>query len=232
MIVIIIVNIVIVSSTQQSLGTYKQGDCVNLIQTCGGCTYNNITSIMSPNSTTLLGLTSMVKNGVEFTYSFCDTNISGTYIVNGVGDLDGITTVWVYDFFITDSGTTANTQTAVVYIGLLFILLVFLILSIYSFVKFDNLLNRVGMIGLSYLILIAITFVGWNTASEFLRNSPFIVEMLRILFIILMVGAFPLLLGAFAWYFIMLFKIKEIERLMDKGFSFEEAHKRGGKKYK
>jgi len=94
------------------------------------------------------------------------------------------------------------------------------------FINFNNLLNRVGMIGIGYLLLIAITFISWQMASDFLLSAQFLVSMLRILFIVLMVGAFPLLIGAFAWYVLMLFKIKEIERLMGKGFSEQEARRR------
>jgi hypothetical protein len=88
------------SAEQQSLGTYEPNDCINLIQTCGTCTFNNITSVLSPNSTTLLYQTEMVKLGTEYTYQFCNTSSWGTYIVNGVGDLDGTATVWAYDFVI------------------------------------------------------------------------------------------------------------------------------------
>jgi hypothetical protein len=48
----------------------------------------------------------------------------------------------------------------------------------------------------------------------------------------LVVGMFPLVIGAFAWYVLMLFKIKEIERLMSKGMDMGEAEKRQGRKFK
>jgi hypothetical protein len=89
-----------IRAEQQSLGIYEPNSCITLIQTCGSCTYNNITSVKSPNSTTLLSETSMIKSGTEYTYQFCNTSSWGTYIVNGVGDLDGVATVWVYDFVI------------------------------------------------------------------------------------------------------------------------------------
>jgi hypothetical protein len=56
--------------------------------------------------------------------------------------------------------------------------------------------------------------------------------MFRILFWILIVGLFPLVIGGFAYYLIMLFRIKEIERLMGKGMSEEDAQRRQSKKYK
>ncbi len=86
--------------------------------------------------------------------------------------------------------------------------------------------------GFAYLLLISITFIAWNMAKDFLTSSPFLIEMMRIVFFILLAGAFPLLVGMFAYYLILVFKIKEIERLMSKGFSYDEAERRTGKKYR
>jgi hypothetical protein len=96
----------------------------------------------------------------------------------------------------------------------------------------ENLLVRVGSFGVSYILLVGITFIGWNMAKDFLTSAPMISEILRILFFVFMIGAFPILIGAFAWYVIMLFKIKEIDRLMTKGVSYKEAERRQGAKYK
>jgi len=219
-------------SSAESLGVFKNGDCVNLIQICSDCTYVNITSVIYPNSTVALSDTVMSQSGTYFYHSFCDTDLNGIYIVTGIGDQTGVVEVWNYDFTITPNGEDASIGKAVFYIGLLTVLLFFLVLIVLSFANFDNLLNRVGMIGLGYLLLISITFIGWNMAGDFLTSSPFLVEMLRILFWILIVGLFPLVIGGFAWYLIMLFKIKEIERLMDRGIDRDEAERRGGRKYK
>lgn len=226
-ILVILIILPICYAEIQTLGTFKVGECINLKQTCGNCTYNNITSVqIDGTSNQLLDLVEMEKIGTEYNYTFCNTTNTGTYIVNGLGNVDGTPTVWAYDFKVTPNGEDSNVGSAILYIGVLAVLIIFLILSIYSFVTFDNLLNRVGMLGLSYLFLIAITFIGWNMANDFLTSAPFLVEMLRILFFVLIIGAFPLLIGSFAYYFIMLFKIKEIERLMGKGMSGEEAERR------
>lgn len=216
----------------QTLGTFKQNDCISLIQTCGTCSYNNITSITSPNSTILLTEISMSKTGTQYIYNFCNTNQLGSYIVNGVGDLDGIPTVWAYDFKITPNGEEVVTGKIILYFGLMFILLIFFLLCIYSFFNYNNLNNRVGMIGLGYLLLIAITFICFNLSSELLTSTPFITSMFRILFIVLMVGLLPLFLGGFVFYIFALIKIKEIQDLMNKGISFEESERRTGRKYK
>jgi len=219
----------IVSATV--LGSFKNGECVTLIQTCGNCSYANISTIIYPNSSIAFSNVEMTKDGTYYNYSFCDTSSNGVYIVAGFGDPDATVETWTYDFQITPNGQVASVGSAILYIGLLAVLLFFLGLSIYSFVTFENLLNRVGMFGLSYLLLIAITFIGWNMASDFLISSPFLIEMMRILFFVLIIGVFPLFIGAFAWYVIMLFKIKEIERMINKGIPYDEAEKRAGGKY-
>jgi len=129
-------------------------------------------------------------------------------------------------FQVTPNGLELTEGRAFVDIGLLAMLVIFLAGCVFMFVSFDNLLARVGMFGLSYLLLIAVTFISWNMASDFLLSAPFVAEMFRILFFVLIIGAFPLLIGAFAWYVIMLFKIKEIENLMKHGISESDAEQR------
>jgi len=93
-----------------NLGTVQQNDCINLIQTCPDCSYNNITSIAYPNRTTnaLSIEKEMTKDGTEYNYTFCNTSALGTYLVNGKGDTDGSDT-WNYMFDVTTTGGTSNT---------------------------------------------------------------------------------------------------------------------------
>ena len=103
---ILLVNFVFAG--QQSLGAYKQNECINLIQTCSNCSYVNITSIISPNAEQILGNVEMTKDGTLYNRTFCSTSLIGNYVVNGVGDLDGLQQVWNYDFEITPSGYTGT----------------------------------------------------------------------------------------------------------------------------
>jgi len=106
-------------SATESLGTFKQNECINLIQTCSNCSYVNISSIINPQSTEVLGEVEMTKNGVMYNYTFCSTSQIGNYVVNGFGDLDGTITTWSYDFEVTPSGFT---ETLGFYILLVFLL--------------------------------------------------------------------------------------------------------------
>jgi len=223
-----------VSATQITLGTVEKGSDISLMQTCGNCSFNNISYIVYPNKTIEILNIAMTKNGVSFYYDSGDayTQDFGKHDICGFGDVSGVITTWCYDYFVTPNGEEVSSGKSIFYIGLLAVLIFFMVLGIYAFVSFDGLLSRVGMFGISYLILIAITFVGWNMANDFLTSAPFIASFLRILFFVLTIGVLPLVIGGFAWFVIMAFKVKEIQRLMDRGFSMDEAERRQGKKYK
>jgi hypothetical protein len=155
--------------------------------------------------------------GVHAFFIWCNSSNFG-------GEASGV-------FQVTPNGEEATTGKAVFYIGLLFVLLFFLAISIYFFSDSENLLVRVGSIGFAYLLLISITFIAWNMAKDFLTSSPFLIQMMYIVFFVLMVGVIPLIIGMFAYYLIMITKIGEIQRLMDKGMSYGDADRRiGGKK--
>lgn len=167
-------------------------------------------------------------NGIDFAMTIGGGNFSSTGTYAYVIQCNSTNEIGFYrgQFQVTPNGEIADTGTAVFYIGILAVLLFFMALSVYAFMEYDNLLNRVGMFGIIYLLLIAITFIGWNMASDFITSSPFLISMLKIMFYVFVIGFFPLMLGAFAWYFLMLWKIKEIENLMKKGLPYEEAERR------
>ncbi len=91
----------------ENLGTFKQNDCVELIQTCANCTYVNISSVSYPDSAVALYESQMTKNGTRYNYTdYCLTSKTGTYTVNGFGDPDATVTIWNFDFEITPTGIT------------------------------------------------------------------------------------------------------------------------------
>lgn len=98
------------SAAISDLGTFKQGECINLPQTCPDCSYNNISRIIvSPGSTIVLDSdVSMQKDDTFYNYTFCNTTLIGKYSIDGYGDLGGTKTTWNYFFLITPSGTIQN----------------------------------------------------------------------------------------------------------------------------
>jgi len=93
-----------VNASIPNLGNFKRYDCVSLIQTCSSCTYNNISSVVYPDSSVALSNVIMTGDGTLYNYTFCSTTKLGEYVVNGYGDLDGDKTTWSYYFEITETG--------------------------------------------------------------------------------------------------------------------------------
>ena len=104
----IIIGMFLISFTSaaiSNLGSFQQGECVTLLQTCVTCTYNNISRvIVSPTSTVILEEVVMTKDGSYYSYETCNTTLLGEYGVNGYGDIDGVKTSWNYVFDVTPSG--------------------------------------------------------------------------------------------------------------------------------
>lgn len=93
-----------VSASISNFGTFQDNKCINLLQTCADCTFNNISSIIYPDATQASVQRAMTKSGIEYSYSFCNTSQLGSYTVNGHGDPAGVDTAWNYNFQVTPSG--------------------------------------------------------------------------------------------------------------------------------
>ncbi len=150
----------------RDLGTFKQNTNVNLIQLCGDCTFNNITSVLFPNSTTAVSNVSMTRDGTlyNFTLNRSLTLTNGNYIVNGFGDLGGVDTIWSYTFSITPTGDSD---------GLLgFFIVVYLILSgivlfgFYIHNEWIAILGGMGLIFMGVFILNSGIIIFRNDATQ------------------------------------------------------------------
>lgn len=164
MLMLFLTSIVGAAITQESFGTFKNGECINLIQTCPDCSYVNITSVLYPNFSLAMEESAMIKLGTTYSKAFCNTSVDGDYIVNGVGDLGGVDTIWVYTFKITPSGNSLSTSSSIVQGIMLFIMfgatLMFLFFGTITEVAgvklFFNILGYISMfltVGAGYVLL-------------------------------------------------------------------------------
>ncbi len=226
------------SAEIQSLGTLKQNDNVNLIQTCGSCTFNNITSVLYPNSSIAISNVQMTKEGTFYNYTFSDTNTLGNYIVNGVGDLGGIDTVWNYDFEITPSGFKI-TNNSIIYsvlliiIFLMDILFLFIILSL----SFENPRNEEGnyigvslkkygkvvMIGIFYgLVLLTLNLM--NAMAQNVSGISQFTGIIGGLFLLMLNASWVWTISIIIWIGIMMWKDGSLIKFIEKNIN--ELHDR------
>lgn len=92
------------------LGTFKDNEPIELVQTCSDCTFNNVSSIGLPNGSVKQINKQMNKDGSTYTYTWDEGNTTqlGVYNVNGIGDPSGSNKVWSYTFQVTPSGNDSN----------------------------------------------------------------------------------------------------------------------------
>lgn len=132
------------------LGTFEQDREVILIQLCANCTFNNITSVISSNSTELITNVVMTRDGTNYNYTLLsnNTNVLGSYNVNGFGDPNGVNEVWAYTFDVTKNGTVLETSESLIFILLTLAFFVFFLLSFYFALAtpYSNEANNQGMV--------------------------------------------------------------------------------------
>lgn len=165
----------------QSYGIFEKGSCINLIQTCNNCTYLNISSILYPNSSSAISNVAMTQTGTEYNYTFCDTNETGQYIVNGFGDPNNITEIWNYNFLITQNGLPDSGGI----IAVTFIILLFIILGGLLFTSFTT-ISRVAYKEFYVMdVILAIgtylSLVLYNYLSMIYFANPLVLKLLMVL---------------------------------------------------
>jgi hypothetical protein len=236
--IVIIITLVLVIPTVYSttLGTFKTNQNIELYQICENCTYNNISTILYPNSTVAQANISMNKIDTYYSFSFNNASIQGKYIVNGFGDLDGVKTTWVYDFEITGTGFEFTESRSIFYIALL-VLLVFLFVLVLTFIPklpSGNDTDEWGMLmsinHLKYLrpvlylvawgLMLGVLFTSSNIALAYLGTSMF-GNLLFALYTIMMWVSIPGIFIAFIFIFVSIFRDAEIKKMIERGVDIQ-----------
>jgi len=181
-----------------------------------------------PDEIMILSFVPMVNNAStqRHEYSVPNINKTGEYCYE-LTCTDG-TNNETEDFCgtVTPNGEEASTGSGVFYMGIYFVLIVFLILTIYGVVQFDNIYARFCLLQFIYLLVIAITFISWSMAGDFLTSAPFIISFFKILFWVVTIGFFPYVLSMMIWIGYSMLTMKEITDMMEHGLSMEEAEGR------
>lgn len=114
----------LVLAEQQTLGSFKQNQKINLVQTCDNSTYANITRVVYPNNTLIINSNNfMTKNGDNYNFTYSQSQPIGRYLVYGNCDLNGVNSNWAYDFYVESSnvlGLNLNSTIGIIMICLLY----------------------------------------------------------------------------------------------------------------
>lgn len=125
LLLIFIIFLVSFTSALDSLGTFKQGQTVRIVQVCEDATYVTISSISFPNSTIAVSNLNMTSSGSgEYHYNFSTTSSLGRYDIRGISN--GCDKTFATYFDVTSSGGNGLTFWIILIFSFAFI---FLILS-------------------------------------------------------------------------------------------------------
>jgi len=107
------------------LGTVKQGECIELYQSCPTCTYSDVRAIKYPNGTIDDSIDwTMDKDNSDFTYNFCETDFLGECNYFVYGNKGGLSYESSEEgiFKVTPTGKSFNTSSAIVSVFILFLM--------------------------------------------------------------------------------------------------------------
>ena len=221
-----------VSATETQMGVYQKGDCIELIQLCGDCTYNNITSIQYPNETKIILDVEMTKRGTEFNYTYCFPELNGRFNINGVGDLGGTDSVWAYTLTLTPNGEEPTTPKLIFHYGSILLLFLFFVSTIVGMLKVEDPKGTFALYWASHLLFVAITFMLWNGSLNLLTSAPFVISFFKIMFWVAIISVLPMIILSVAWMIYVLATCKDVQSLIDRGSTSEEAWDRIGRRKK
>ncbi len=239
-ILVVIVGIFLislVSAEQQTLGTFKQGstgDCITLIQTCGNCSYNNISTVLKTgeDSEVFTINSAMTQDNTYYNYSFCNITNLGIYNVHGFGNPNGVKTSWVYEFEITGTGFDLDVPRTNLSIALLFLIVFAFVICIFGVTKLPSTDNfedgklisvsklkylRPVLGGVSWFLLIAIFYTGSNIALAYM-GTTLLGNILFVLFRIMFLLTLPMIVVWFLYIFVSVFQDRKLEKNILRGF--------------
>ena len=202
---------------------------------CDASTVCHIT-IFTPNSSVMVDNQTMTRGDSYYNYTLGSslTEVTGEY--SAVSYCDGSTNDYTsFTYLITPNGEDPSTATGIMYMGLFSVLVILLIISIVGVLNVKSILGKYVLIGVSYLLFVAVSFITWNLASNFLTSAPFLISMSWIIFRILLALLLPFFLCSFLFYLYEYRKMQQIKSLLEKGVPEDEAFartlKRGKKKW-
>jgi len=190
----------------------------------------NVTSIDTPNETLWINK-EMDVSGDTFSTTIDAGNFSslGVYCINldcedGYGDICRE---------VTTNGEIAQTSKMGLSIFLIGILLIFFVVDLICLIKAEGYKTKFILYWVDHLLIIAITFITWQTANNYLTMDGGIAGIFKIMFYFFMISAFPMVLLSIVWMFYIHTFNEHFEKLLNKGEDVETAFrltqkKRGG----
>lgn len=232
---LILLTLLTIPLISANLGTFKQGDCVD-VKTILNTTSVTLSTLNYPNGTIAVSEQDMTNvAGKTWNYTFCNTSIVGNY---NYDYYDGEGNIYVNEFEITNTGESFNLQTSSIYI----VALVFIVLLIVSLIFIINILpssdavdiegNILQISWLKYLrpilwicvygLGLGILFIISNMALAYIPNAMvgnFLFALYKIAFwmMIVMLPIYSI------WILVRAFQDREMKKLIERGVQIKST---------
>lgn len=212
------------------MGSFQQNTDVTLTEVCPTCTYINI-SVKDPQSNFIFTNQPMTLEGNSFIYNLSseNTTLLGTYFVEGASNLD---LPLLACFVITNVKREISTAESGVYTFLIIGALVVFLLTLWGAIAlpYKNRRNEMGqMFDIEYLkyVKISLIFISYALfvwiANLLLSASNNLVTLTQysgfftMTFEILRNLIWPVLIGMFLWFGILMIRDLQLKQLLDRG---------------
>lgn len=186
---------------------------------CTGSPPCNVTVSM-PNSSAFINQQPATFQTAFYSYNFTIPEVSGSYEYNL---FCSPTNTFTDHFSVTPNGEEPTVAKAFFYLGLLAVLIFFLILIFWAHVQDQSHLARFWWFSFMWLPMWAILFIAWSMAESFLTSQPVIAGILYWAWLIIAILYPFFLLGLVLYTFYWIYKQQEVQRLITRGFTLEDA---------
>lgn len=208
--------------------TFAQNDNINYTFRCFDTSSNYCNSgtilVISVDVSGTFGSRNLLNN-VSMTYNPTFFNVTLPTSLNGKYSaiISGVNLTSTFTYNVTPNGEDPSTAQAFFYIGLLALLVFFLIIVFWAHMQDQSELARFWWFSFMWIPIWGILFVAWNMARSFLLSQGAITGLLYYGWVIVGIVYPFFLLGLVLYTFYYIYKQKEIQDLINRGFSLEEA---------
>jgi len=176
------------------------------------------------------------SNATYFSGGYWQMNILGSNFTNtgsypyGVscqndfgGSLSGI-------FVLNEAGVEMTQARSILVMGLMMLLLLLLLSGLFSLYYVENYIGKFALYWVCHVLLIVITFIGWQVSVEGLLDGMGFTGIFRIMFWVLTLAVLPMIILSGTWIFYIHTFNEHFQKLIDKGEDAETAFKIANRK--
>lgn len=189
---------------------------------CSGSPSCNMT-VAYPNSSLFISQKEATFQTAFYVYNFTIPEISGSYDYNLYCSP---TNTFSNSYEVTPNGELPTTAKAFFYIGLLSLLVFFIILIFYAHLNDASTLAKFWWFSFMWIPFWALLFIGWSMARDFLTSQGVIEAVLWWGWVVIGIVYPFYLLSLVLYTFYWIYEQKEVQQLVKRGFSLEEAQSR------